>query len=196
MTESAANSAPAVKRRTGPLIIFAIIGLVILSMLALLAFAVRQRGAPPLASGIAPNFTLTTFDGQIYRLDELRGKPVVLNFWASWCVPCRDEAPGLQKAWEMYRDQGLLVLGVDYVDTDADAKKFLEEFKQTYPTGPDVGTRISQTYHISGVPETYFIDRQGRLLQGIDEDGRVKGNWIGPVPEQVLMERVQELLQQ
>ena len=102
----------------------------------------------------------------------------------------------MQEVWETYRDQGLLVLGVDYVDTDADAKKFLEEFKQTYPTGPDLGTRISQAYHISGVPETYFIGRDGRLLQGIDEDGKLKGNWIGPVPEDVLKARVQELLRQ
>lgn len=184
------------KRRLGPLVAFGIIGLVVIGLLGLLALGVRRSSAPPLASGVAPDFTLTTFEGETISLKDLRGKAVVLNFWASWCVPCRDEAPALQRVWENYRDRGLVVIGVDYVDTDADAKKFIAEFKQTYPNGPDLGTRISQAYRISGVPETYFIDREGRLLQGIDASGRVKGNYIGPVPESVLIERVEELLRQ
>jgi len=194
MNETLTQARPA--RRIGPVIVFGIVGLVIVAMLGVLALAVRQHSAPPLASGSAPDFTLTTFDGETYKLSELKGKPVVINFWASWCIPCRDEAPGLQRAWENYRDRGLIVLGVDYVDTEADAKKFIAEFKETYPNGPDLGTRISQSYHITGVPETYFIDKDGKLLQGIDEQGRVKGNWIGPLPEDVLIARVEELLKQ
>ncbi len=196
MTEQAAISAPpqASRRRTGPLVVFGLIALVIVGLLVLLALAVRLRGSPPLASGTAPDFTLTTFEGETYTLSQLKGKPVVINFWASWCIPCRDEAPVLQRAWENYRERGLVILGVDYVDTEADAKKFIAEFGQTYPNGPDIGTRISQAYRISGVPETYFIDREGRLLQGIDEAGRVKGNWIGPLPEDVLIARIEELL--
>lgn len=184
------------KRRTGALIVFGIVGLVVIALLVLLAVAVRQRGAGPLASGNAPEFTLTGFDGQTYTLADLQGKPVVLNFWASWCIPCRDEAPALQRAWETYRDRGVLILGVDYVDTDADAKKFIAEFQQTYPNGPDLGTKISQAYKISGVPETYFIGKGGKLLQGIDENGRVKGNWIGPLSEGILKARIEEMLRQ
>src|SRR5260221_6924773 len=88
------------KRRTSSIIIFGIVGLVIVSLLVVLAIAVRTRGAPPLASGTAPDFSLTSFDGQTYQLAQLKGKAVVINFWASWCIPCRDEAPALQRAWD------------------------------------------------------------------------------------------------
>lgn len=194
MTEPAVGTAP--RRRTGTLVIFGGIVLAVIGLLVVLAIAVRTRGAPPLASGAAPDFTITTFDGQTLRPADLKGKAVVINFWASWCIPCRDEAPALQRAWETYRDRGLIVLGVDYVDTETDAKKFIAEFKQTYPNGADLGTRISQAFRITGVPETYFIDREGKLLTGIDAQGRVKGNFIGPVPEDVLIERIEELLRQ
>jgi len=187
---------PTPPKRRGALIIFGVVVAILLALLAVLAIAVQQRGAGPLASGSAPEFTLTSFDGQKFTLSELRGKPVVLNFWASWCIPCRDEAPALQRAWEKYKDQGVLILGVDYVDTDADAKKFIAEFQQTYPNGADLGTKISQAYKISGVPETYFIGKDGKLLPGIDENGRVKGNWIGPLPEAVLLARIEEMLRQ
>lgn len=187
---------PAPPKRRGAFFIFGIVVLTLLALLGILALAVQQRGAGPLASGSAPDFTLTTFEGETYKLSELRGRPVVVNFWASWCIPCRDEAPALQRAWEKYKEQGVLILGVDYVDTDTDAKKFIAEFQQTYPNGADLGTKISQAYKISGVPETYFIGKDGKLLAGIDENGRVKGNWIGPLPETVLNARIEEMLKQ
>ncbi len=189
-------TAVAPRSRRGALLIFGAIVAILLVLLGVLAIAVRQRGAGPLASGSAPDFTLTTFDGETYTLSELRGKPVVVNFWASWCIPCRDEASALQRAWEKYKDRDVIILGVDYVDTDADAKKFIAAFQQTYPNGPDLGTKISQSYKISGVPETYFIDKTGKLLSGIDENGRVKGNWIGPLPEETLIARIEEMLAQ
>jgi cytochrome c biogenesis protein CcmG/thiol:disulfide interchange protein DsbE len=189
-------TAVAPRSRRGALLIFGAIVAILLVLLGVLAIAVRQRGAGPLASGSAPDFTLTTFDGETYTLSELRGKPVIVNFWASWCIPCRDEAPALQRAWEKYKDRDVIILGVDYVDTDADAKKFIAAFQQTYPNGPDLGTKISQSYKISGVPETYFIDKTGKLLSGIDENGRVKGNWIGPLPEETLIARIEEMLAQ
>ena len=190
------TATPALPKRRGALMIFGIVVIVLLALLGVLAIAVQQRGAGPLASGSAPEFSLTSFDGQKYTLSELRGRPVVVNFWASWCIPCRDEAPALQRAWEKYKDAGVLILGVDYVDTDTDAQKFIAEFQQTYPNGADVGTKISQAYKISGVPETYFIGKDGKLLPGIDENGRVKGNWIGPLPEAALNARIEEMLKQ
>jgi cytochrome c biogenesis protein CcmG/thiol:disulfide interchange protein DsbE len=114
------------------------------------------------------NFTLSLFEGYEYQgqsevsLDSLRGKVVVLNFWASWCLTCKDEAYALESAWQFYKPGGDVVfLGVDYVDTEPEARAYLEEFGITYPNGPDLGTRISQAFRIQGVPETYFIDKNG-----------------------------------
>lgn len=165
-----------------------------LLVLALLAWAVRTKSAPPLESGVAPEFALTTFDGQEITLSELRGKPVVINFWASWCIPCRTEAPLLERMWKEYRERGVIVLGIDYVDTEDAAKRFIQEYGMTYPNGPDLGTRISQTYRITGVPETYFITREGKMLSGIDSNGRVNANWIGPIDAESLRERLDRLL--
>jgi cytochrome c biogenesis protein CcmG/thiol:disulfide interchange protein DsbE len=89
---------------------------------------------------------------------------VVLNFWASWCKPCEQEAAELEQAWQKYEPTGqVLFLGADYVDTEPEARIYLQKFGITYPTGPDLATRISQMFRIQGVPETYFIDRDGVL---------------------------------
>jgi cytochrome c biogenesis protein CcmG/thiol:disulfide interchange protein DsbE len=87
----------------------------------------------------------------------------VVNFWASWCKPCEGEAADLETAYQMYRDQGVVFLGVDYVDTEPEARGYLEQFEISYPNGPDLGTRISQAFRIRGVPETYVIGPDGRL---------------------------------
>jgi len=127
---------------------------------------IRQNQTQPTA-GRAPDFTLTTLDGGEFRLADQRGKVVVLNFWASWCIPCRDEAPVLQSIWERYRDRGVVVVGVAYTDTERGAKEFIAEFNQTYPNGMDLGTRISEMYNIQGVPETFVIDQNGNVAQFI-----------------------------
>jgi len=112
----------------------------------------------------APDFVLTTFDGDEISSTELSGKVVVLNFWASWCKPCEVEAEDLQTAWEMYKPGGEVVfLGAAYIDTDNEAMAYIERFGITYPNGHDLGTRISQAYGISGVPETFVIDQTGIL---------------------------------
>lgn len=134
-------------------------------LLAILALGLRRSREGPVANGSRPpNFTLTTFEGESIALSDLAGKVVVLNFWASWCKPCEEEAADLESAWRYYEPRGDVVfLGVDYVDTEPEAKAYLEKFSVTYPNGPDLGTRISQAFRIRGVPETYIIDREGML---------------------------------
>src|SRR3989304_4670530 len=144
---------------------------VLFGLLALVAVKLYQVPLGPVPPGGAPDFPLSPFDGGSLTLSKLRGQVVVVNFWASWCKPCELEAAELEAGWQKYRDQGVSFLGVDYVDTEPEARAYLERFGITYPNGPDLGTRISQAFRIRGVPETYFIDRQGMLV-------RVK---IGPI---------------
>jgi len=144
----------------------------ILLFLGFLAYLIFLRGAGQLASGPAPDFTLKTFDGQTITLAAQKGKVVVINIWASWCKPsCWDEAPILERVWQKYQDKGVLFIGVDYNDTEPKAKEFIQTFKITYPNGPDLGGRIYQAYRAKGVPETYFVGK----------DGKLAGNYIGPI---------------
>ena len=183
-----------VQKRGSSVLVFSTAIGIIVALLALLEWTMTQRAAPPLAAGLAPAFEITSFDGQTFRLADLRGKPVILNFWASWCLQCREETPYLEQVWQKYRSQGLVLLGVDYVDTEPEAKAFLAEFGATFPAAPDVGTHIARAYRITGVPETYFITREGKLLAGTDAAQRPNGNFIGPIPSTVLFERAAKLM--
>jgi cytochrome c biogenesis protein CcmG/thiol:disulfide interchange protein DsbE len=106
---------------------------------------------------------LTTFDGERIALTDLRGQVVVVNFWASWCVECYKEAALLEEAYQDFKDQGVIFLGVDYLDTEKEALEYMAKYGITYPSGQDVGTKISRRYQITGVPETFFIDRNGEV---------------------------------
>lgn len=157
---------------------------VVAALLALLGWGLSRATAGQLDRGPAPDFELTTFDGGTVRLSDLRDQVVVINFWASWCLPCREEAPVLEATWRAYRDRGVVFIGVDYVDTEREALAYIQEFDLTYPNGPDLGTRIAQAYRIQGVPETFFVDRQGFL----------RGVHIGPITEEQLVARIEALL--
>lgn len=113
----------------------------------------------------APHFALERLDGTgTLSLDELAGKAVVVNFWASWCIPCKDEAPVLQDTYERYRDQGLVVLGIDAQDFRKDARRFAERFGLTYPLVYDGKGSTLGKWGVTGFPETFFVDRSGKLV--------------------------------
>ncbi len=113
----------------------------------------------------APGFMLDRLDGAgQLSFAELKGKAVVVNFWASWCIPCRDEAPVLQQTYERYRDQGLVVLGVDVNDFRADARRFVERFGLTYPVVYDGKGSTVGKWGVRAFPETFFVDRSGKLV--------------------------------
>jgi DsbE subfamily thiol:disulfide oxidoreductase len=134
-------------------------------LLALLTYGfLSSRSGGRLQRGeLVPDFTLALLDGSEVTLAELRGQVVVLNFWASWCAPCRLEASALQSVWEAYRDQGVVFVGVTYHDAQGASLAFINEYGITYPNGVDKRGQISRDYGVTGVPETYVIDREGRL---------------------------------
>ena len=149
-----------------------LVWVVLLGLLGLVALGLAKAKTPILSNGTeVPGFTLPLYGGYEYQgeseatLSTLRGKVVVLNFWASWCKPCESEAADLEAAWRIYQPgEEVIFLGVDYVDTEPEARSYLAKFDITYPNGPDMGTRISQIFNRNlGVPETYVIDRQGIL---------------------------------
>jgi cytochrome c biogenesis protein CcmG/thiol:disulfide interchange protein DsbE len=109
----------------------------------------------------APAFSLERLDGGHVTLDELRGRPVVLNFWASWCLPCREEAAMLTKLAADHADRGVVVIGVFYQDDAGSAADFMRRYGQTYPGLLDPSGRTALDYGVFGIPETYFIDADG-----------------------------------
>jgi thiol-disulfide isomerase/thioredoxin len=126
------------------------------------AAAELQKGGSPLA----PNFTLERLDtaGGELTLSSLRGKAVVLNFWASWCIPCKGEAPLLEEAWQKHRSRGLVVVGVDAQDFRGDARSFMKRYALTYPVVYDGKGSTLGRFGVSGFPETFFVGRDGRLV--------------------------------
>jgi cytochrome c biogenesis protein CcmG/thiol:disulfide interchange protein DsbE len=134
---------------------------------------------------LAPDFTLPLFSGDNFTLSNLEGKPVVINFWASWCPPCRTEAPALEKVWQLYKDKDVIFIGVDVQDNEADAQTFITEFGITYPNGPDAGSKISIDYGVAGLPVTFFTNREGRITN----------RWVGAISEGLLIANIEEILQ-
>ena len=111
-----------------------------------------------------PDIQMVTFDGKTVHTADLSGKVIVVNFWASWCKPCEQEAKALESAYQHYKPGGDVVfLGLAYVDTEPNSLEYLRTFGITYPNGPDLRTSVSQMFRITGVPETYVIGRDGRL---------------------------------
>lgn len=158
--EPSAMEAPKRSRRWSGFLIWGLV----LGVLALLGFGQMRAAQGPVGVGErAPQFSLTTFDGQQIDTAQMGGKVLVVNFWASWCKPCEQEALDLELAHQIYKDQDVVFIGVDYVDIEREALGYLERFGITYANGPDLGTEISQAFRTRGVPETYVIGPDGRI---------------------------------
>jgi cytochrome c biogenesis protein CcmG/thiol:disulfide interchange protein DsbE len=165
------NIIPTPSRRGVPLWIQIIIWGVFVGLLVIVAITLNRSQQGTVQPGDRLNdFSMTMFTGYELNsqtqasLSSLKGRVVMVNFWASWCKPCEQEAANLRTAWQFYKDDSRVVfIGVDYVDTEPEARAYLEKFDITYPNGPDLGTKVSQLFRIKGVPETYFIDQTGVL---------------------------------
>jgi cytochrome c biogenesis protein CcmG, thiol:disulfide interchange protein DsbE len=138
---------------------------ILAGFLALVSIGYGMSKSDPIGIGHPlPDIELVTFDQKVIHSADLKNKVVVLNFWASWCQPCEQEAAGLEQAWQRYKSNGDVVfLGVDYVDTESAALMYLKKFGITYPNGPDLRSAISYKFHTRGVPETYIFGRNGSL---------------------------------
>jgi len=161
--------------------------LLLLGFLAVVALNLQSIKSTDLQGRSAPDFTLTLFDQfdqDKITLSELRGQVVLVNFWASWCVECYKEAALLEQAWRDYKDKGVVFIGVDYLDTDKAGLAYMAQYGITYPSGPDLGGKISRAYAITGVPETFFIDK----------DGQIAHVQIGPITQPQLYGLLDKLL--
>lgn len=165
----------------------------VIALLALFGWGLLNASeGRPEAGASAPDFEMQFFDGYEWKnlesanLADMRGQVVILNFWASWCVECRVEADLLESAWRQYRDQGVVFLGVAYVDSEPKSLAYLEDFGITYPNAPDLGSTISNEYKITGVPETFFIGKDGQVADFV----------LGPVNASTLQNQIQTLLAQ
>jgi cytochrome c biogenesis protein CcmG/thiol:disulfide interchange protein DsbE len=180
------DSAPPPRRRTVWLVL--ILGFLV-ALIVLLAVGLQPRTSTLLQGKPAPAFDLTAFngefDGRRFSSADMRGQIVVLNMWASWCVECEKEAAVLEQGWLDYRNRGVWFIGVDYLDTDTAGMEYLKRFNITYPNGPDIRSRIYQDYRSTGVPETFFIDRNG-IVQHVQ---------IGPIGKAQLYGLLDRLLQ-
>jgi cytochrome c biogenesis protein CcmG, thiol:disulfide interchange protein DsbE len=167
------------------LVVLAVVGFVVL-LWGGLARKEPLTGASGIARVNRPaeDFTLPLFSGGNITLSSLRGKPVVINFWASWCPPCREEAPILEEVWRRYKDNGVTFIGVDIQDAETDALAYIKEFGITYPNGPDIGGKITIDYGVSGIPVTFFVNREGLIVS----------RWVGAINERILVSRIEDLL--
>ena len=160
-------------------------GVIALIVLALLGYAlVTGPSQPPQIGSPVPDFQYTALDGSPMNLGDHQGQPVVVNFFASWCDPCRQEATDLEQVWREYQDRGVQFFGIAYKDADSRAQAFLEEFDVTYPSTVDRSNRAARDYGLTGVPETFVIDKQGLLVR----------HYLGPISQAQLSLELDRLL--
>lgn len=184
-TNTQSPAEPAQKSRFG---LIALVTVVLIGSAVL--FLGMRNSVTDRPDDVAPDFEMQFFNGYEWedaptaQLSDFAGRPVVLNFWASWCVECKIEAKLLEDTWQAYRDDGVVFLGVAYIDVEPKSLEYLDEYDITYPNAPDLRSSISSKYDITGVPETFFIDR----------DGNVVHIQLGPVNETILTGLIDQML--
>ena len=142
---------------------FLFAGMMVVGLVGLLGMAAR----PPLVGGPAPEIMLKNLQGQEVRLSDLRGKIVLLNFWATWCKPCKDEMPAMQASYDKLRDQGLVVLAINELE---DTEKVIEHVRKhghTFPVVMDHDNVVANRYGVVGLPASFIVDRQGIVREQI-----------------------------
>jgi len=170
--------------------VLATAALVVIGFLGLLVWGMLNKQPITGLSGVtmvdrpAPDFTLTTFQRNTISLADLRGKPIIINFWASWCPPCRIEAPLIERTWRTYENRGLIFLGVNIQDREEDALNYIREFNITYPNGPDPTGEIAIDYGVSGLPVTFFVSRNGQVVR----------RWVGAIERNTLIGSIEEIM--
>jgi cytochrome c biogenesis protein CcmG, thiol:disulfide interchange protein DsbE len=159
------DAQPAAQARRLPMWVVVLAFLLLVGFMALIGWGLNRamRGSIVVGDQV-PTFSLTSFDGQVITSSDYAGKVIVLNFWASWCKPCEQEARELEQAHQYFKESGEVVfLGLAYVDTEPNSLEYINKFGITYPNGPDLATKVSQMFRVRGVPETFIIDSSGRL---------------------------------
>lgn len=144
-----------------PIAVIAVLGLLGWGLLRPTGLDAKQS---PLVGQVAPDFTLETLQGGSLKRSSLKGKALIVNFWASWCIPCREEAPLLRATQARYASRGLVILGITVNDKPQDSRKFADEFSLNYPNLIDPKGKTGVDYGVTGVPETYLIDRRGVIV--------------------------------
>jgi len=162
----------------------AILGVILLALIFAIYSSINQDPNEVKIGREAPNFSLPQLQGEPIKLSDLRGKAVVLNFWGTWCEPCKEEMPALQKQYEALKDQGLVVLGVNIGETPVAVQPFVDEMGVTFPILLDRDSQITKLYRIIPIPTTFFIDR----------DGEVSDIFVGPMTEQIIADKVGKIL--
>lgn len=156
------STATAPRRAFSPFSLLLLAGAVL--MLAVVGWGIYQNSLSQPEEGPAPDFSLPLLDDSgTFTLSEQRGKVVVINFWGSWCGPCRLEAPMLQRAYELYQPLGVEFVGIAVKDIKSDSLAYIEEFGITYPNVMDVRGNMEDRYRTQGVPETFIVDREGNI---------------------------------
>jgi cytochrome c biogenesis protein CcmG, thiol:disulfide interchange protein DsbE len=161
--------------------------LAVAAVIGLLGFGLLSKGSAKIEVGDrVPDRALPSLgDSGEGEIADYRGEWVLVNLWASWCLPCRDEAPVLERWWRAHRDEGVTVLGINVQDNSEDALAFLDEFHTTYPQLRSVGDERSEAFGSTGVPENFLVDPKGRLAL----------IWPGPVDDRVLRETVDPIVE-